>query len=737
MKIKLISLSIAALFGSGMAHAVYTPTVTTTCNNFTMVSASDGLTGGTNDVTFTWDGTYRTAVVTDKTNNATLSSPTDFSGKIWTAHHMNVYAPGTYTFYTGCTITQTPTCGVGTAYTLTVGAGQVGAHMLFNWSTSTNIDVVLLWKPNDSWAGTGTVSAYNTPATILAPTCPASTTAVVWGGVSIDTNIDVDTFSGTQMVDGPFIGQSANFNVNGITAAVYPTLDVATPVSPASGSTVSASTTTNYVVKFSKAMDATTITSGFLTFSPAVTVGTPVDDGTHTQFTFPIPLVSGTAYSISFNNAGVKDLANLPLTAPAGTTLTTSPVTVTGTSPANGNLAVSPGASTLAVTFSEPMNTPATNYLVLNPGAQTPASVTDSGDHRTFNFGVTLAGLTAYTVTFDSGSTPTDLTGGAVAHRANVGFTTIAAPDITSPTVSAGTRAPVPSSVGQVLQPTIAVTFSEPMDPAITAAAIHVTKVSGGATVPCAFTPNGSNSTFTCIVSSNLDFSSAYQVTVGDDPARTPANANAAQDAAHNNLIANANNTWTFTTRAAVATLTNAGVTAVTNAGDVTAVSSSATPTGTPLAGVTYDADYVTYTVSNVPPANTFINVTLTFQNSLVGKDLYKINLAGVYSKIVESGTLGANDCVWQRVAGGGIHDREAVVTIKDNLSCDLSSTTGVIVDPIVPGAPIVVAASAATAIGVSGGGGGCTVDPTGRDASLLVILLASLGFTGWRRRRN
>lgn len=215
MKKTLISLSVAALFGSSMAHAEgYTPTVTTTGNNFTMVSASDGLTGGTNDVTFTWDGTYRTSVVNDGTNNATLSSPSPFSGKKWTAHHVNVYGPGTYTFYTGCasggiaSTTYNPSCGTGVTYTLTVGAGQVGAHMLFNWSTSSDIDVVILWDMNKSWAQTGTVSAFNAGGT--------NTINTVWNGVSVDTDNDPDTYTGTKMVDGPFVGQSANFNVNGI-----------------------------------------------------------------------------------------------------------------------------------------------------------------------------------------------------------------------------------------------------------------------------------------------------------------------------------------------------------------------------------------------------------------------------------------------------------------------------------------------------------------------------------------
>lgn len=212
----LLGAAIAMAFSAGAAQAAYTPVVSTTGNNFTMVSATGGLTGGTNDVTFTWDGTYRSSVVTDGSYNATLSSPTAFSGKKWTAHHVNIYGEGSYTFYTGCasggvaSTTYNPSCGTGSTYNLTVGAGQVAAHMLFNWSVNADIDVVVLWNMNGSWAGTGTPSPFMAGG--------ANTADTVWDGVSVDTNMDPDNYSGTKMIDGPFVGQSANFNVNGIVA---------------------------------------------------------------------------------------------------------------------------------------------------------------------------------------------------------------------------------------------------------------------------------------------------------------------------------------------------------------------------------------------------------------------------------------------------------------------------------------------------------------------------------------
>lgn len=219
MKKSVLGAALVMAFGASAAQAAYVPTVTTLNNNFTMVGATNGNTGGTNDVTFTWDGTYRTSVVTDGSYNATLASPTAFSGKKWTAHHVNVYGAGNYTFYTGCasggvsSLTYNPSCGLGGAYNMTVGAGQVGAHMLFNWSTSADIDVVVLWDMNKSWAMTGTTSPFNTSTNGA-----GNSVSTVWNGVSIDTNMDSDNFSGTAMIDGPFSGQSANFSINGITA---------------------------------------------------------------------------------------------------------------------------------------------------------------------------------------------------------------------------------------------------------------------------------------------------------------------------------------------------------------------------------------------------------------------------------------------------------------------------------------------------------------------------------------
>jgi hypothetical protein len=245
MKKTVLGAAVLMALGSGVAQAAAT---NTTNNNFTMISAAGGLQGGNNDTAFTWDGTTRTAVVTDGTSNATLSSVSKFSGFLWTAKNVNVYASGTYTFDTTCA-PGNPACNAipaAASYTLTVPAGYLGGHMLFDWgaaNTTTscgvancNIDVIQLWKVNASWDGTGPASdpfcgelgATTNPATCRANVNNGNTRTTVWSLVSVDTPANVispsyvgtgeetNLYHGTKMIDGPFIGSSANFNVQAV-----------------------------------------------------------------------------------------------------------------------------------------------------------------------------------------------------------------------------------------------------------------------------------------------------------------------------------------------------------------------------------------------------------------------------------------------------------------------------------------------------------------------------------------
>ena len=205
--------------------------VDTANNNFTMYNA-DGLTltGGTNDVGFTWDGTKKTSVAeAGQIPNATLSSYTKFFGFNWIAHDVAVYGPGgPYTIYTGCT-SGNPGCGAGTPMTFSVGAGELGAHMLFDWGSPTaanpcglqncDIDVVDVWTPMAVFDSG--LSCFADPVTYAIPmnclwtgATGSSSVTQVWDWMSSDFN--GNGVHGMAMVDGAFAGFYANFNVMGV-----------------------------------------------------------------------------------------------------------------------------------------------------------------------------------------------------------------------------------------------------------------------------------------------------------------------------------------------------------------------------------------------------------------------------------------------------------------------------------------------------------------------------------------
>lgn len=103
-----------------------------------------------------------------------VASPTPFFGFVWTAHSGTTFGPGTYTF---------PTVQGGTYTNITVGAGQVGGHILFNWNTTTDIDVLQVWNVD----GAGNYTSQD---------------------------IDGNGIMGAAMIDGAFPGFSANFEFN-------------------------------------------------------------------------------------------------------------------------------------------------------------------------------------------------------------------------------------------------------------------------------------------------------------------------------------------------------------------------------------------------------------------------------------------------------------------------------------------------------------------------------------------
>lgn len=178
--------------------------------NFTMLD-SDGVTfGGTNDIVFTWDGNcYSSTAEADAgAPNMTMASDSSFPffGFPWSAHDIKVFCPGGPYVFDTCNNASIPAdkCG---DLSMTVPAGHLGAHILFDWNVTADIDVAIVW--NNSAGGTWqnvvpSGQLYQGPA---GPT-PALDEFYDW--ISVDG--DGDGIPGIKFVDGPFINFRANFN---------------------------------------------------------------------------------------------------------------------------------------------------------------------------------------------------------------------------------------------------------------------------------------------------------------------------------------------------------------------------------------------------------------------------------------------------------------------------------------------------------------------------------------------
>jgi len=207
-------------------------------NNFTMLDPAGGRVGGTNDVTAMWDGTFNTSV-DEAVTNMTLSSTHPFFGQPWSAHDIQVFGPGTYTFeacpgaIVGGFAADGSRCssGVSTPQTMTIAEGQAGVHMLFDWNGNVNIDVVNVWDMNAIWGfGPNDGTGKSKLETELSPcigigkkadlSTPECTTFFATEWMFTSTDFDGDGVPGSSMVDGPFTGFNANFNIRAEVSAV-------------------------------------------------------------------------------------------------------------------------------------------------------------------------------------------------------------------------------------------------------------------------------------------------------------------------------------------------------------------------------------------------------------------------------------------------------------------------------------------------------------------------------------
>jgi hypothetical protein len=203
--------------------------------NFTFLTPNGGSVGqGTNDVTMMWDGNaYNSSsdyTGLGSTANVTASSTAPFFGHSWAAHDIQMFLPGSYSFDV--------TLGGGNTefgtLNATVGAGQLGMHLLWDWNGNNNVDVFLVLAQN-SLFGSGVVYSANS-------TCDANFTGTItknclydgpqYGSAGAPTQNQVWMFASTDgngdgimgipmAVGGPLAGMDINFNAS-LTAVPVP-----------------------------------------------------------------------------------------------------------------------------------------------------------------------------------------------------------------------------------------------------------------------------------------------------------------------------------------------------------------------------------------------------------------------------------------------------------------------------------------------------------------------------------
>jgi hypothetical protein len=228
----LIASSVALALGAPGAEAALVTNVLgantwfTDSANFTYLSTNGGNVGqGTNDVVMHWDGNaYNSS--SDYTGvgsvaNVTMSSTAPFFGHSWLAHDIQVFVPGSYSFDVtlGGGNTETGTLNA------TVGSGQLGMHLLWDWNGNNNIDVFVVLAQNSVFGSgllysTELTCASNYTGTITKNclydgphygSAGAPVKNQVWMLAATDGN--GDGIVGIPMaVNGPLAGDNINFN---------------------------------------------------------------------------------------------------------------------------------------------------------------------------------------------------------------------------------------------------------------------------------------------------------------------------------------------------------------------------------------------------------------------------------------------------------------------------------------------------------------------------------------------
>jgi len=291
-------------------------------------------------------------------------------------------------------------------------------------------------------------------------------------------------------------------------------------------------------VTFSEAMDPTTLTASTFTLRHGATAvpGKVTYSGVTANLAPDSGLLANTLYSATITT-GAKDLdgkalaANYAWSFTTGAALDVTKPAITATAPANAASGAAIG-NKLSVTFSEAMD-PATlsntTFTLRQGTADVSGAVTYSGVTAVFTPASYLLSGTAYSATVTAAAK--DLAGNTLAQNYHWNFVTGTAQDTSAPKVT--TLSPASLASGVCVNKTIAVSFSQPMDP-LTVSTATFTLKNGTVAVPGTVNYSGVTALFT--PTTNLAANTTYSATINTG----------AQDLAGNGVAGN--QTWNFTT---------------------------------------------------------------------------------------------------------------------------------------------------------------------------------------------
>ena len=315
--------------------------------------------------------------------------------------------------------------------------------------------------------------------------------------------------------------QTTTFTTGTAAATSPPGVVVENPVSSATGVPVNAALS----LEANAAIDLTSVSSSsyqlydqtlgqYLSGSYSLSA-----DGRTVYLVPATQLATGRTYTVDFVGQGMTDLAGNTLTnscpgcltnytfTTGFSTSTTAPQ-VTGVSPSTGLTGV-PINAQMVFSFSEPVNGESLGGVTLSAGGNPVGLSYSLGSGNQLLTITPVAGLlpnTAYSLAVNGVS---DLSGNVMTTPFTSSFTTGAAPDLSTPAVTA--VVPANGTTGVLTTGTIQIQFNKLMDTlSITSQSVKISN--GTSTVSAVLTFNGTGSSVTITPSSPLSTSTVYSV---------------------------------------------------------------------------------------------------------------------------------------------------------------------------------------------------------------------------------